>query len=150
MKMKHIIAMFLVVILSSTEMVSQDTKPHLLKTIVSGGNGNCTFSQVISGYQKNGFHVGFRIPNRVAVSVNEINEIITNDAIAYPNPTSDNRFGLSINNIESIMIADIYGKTINLESGYGDGYITLPSKGVYIVKVTTTDKKVYTTKVISN
>ena len=49
--MNYIIAMPIAV----TTVIAGDTKPHLLKSIVSGGNGNATLGQVVAGY-KNKFH----------------------------------------------------------------------------------------------
>jgi len=140
--MKYIIAVFLTVI----SMTASDTKPYLLKQVVSGGNGNATLGQVVAGY-KNGFHVGIRIPKRVALSVDETS---VNSLLAYPNPTRDGVVSFGIDNIASIQVTDVYGKVITESMGFGSNTITLPNRGVFFIRITTWDKQVYSTKVIFN
>lgn len=143
--MRFIIAMFLAV----TFATANDTKPHLLKTVVSGGNSNVTFGQVIAGYKKNGFNVGFRIPNKVALSVMEYEEITT-DMLAYPNPTIDGNFKLGVDGVESVKIFDLKGTDAMFNYNNASNSVVLINRGVFFVRATTFDKKVYTTTVIFN
>lgn len=140
--MKYIIALFLTVI----TMTAGDTKPHLHKCCVSGGNGNATLGQVVAGYKK-GFHVGIRIPKRVALSVDETN---VNSSLVYPNPTRDGVVSFDIDNIALIQVTDVYGKVITESMSSGSNTITLPNRGVFFIRITTWDKQGYSTKVIFN
>lgn len=140
--MRFIIYMLLAV----TTVIAGDSKPHLLKSIVSGGNDNATLGQVVAGYKKN-FHVGIRIPKRVALSVEESN---VNSLLAYPNPTRDGIVSFDINNIEMVQVTDVYGKVITESMDTGSNTIILPSRGVFFVKIRTLDQKDYSTKVIFN
>lgn len=140
--MRFIIYMLLAV----TTVIAGDSKPHLLKSIVSGGNDNATLGQVVAGYKKN-FHVGIRIPKRVALSVEESN---VNSLLAYPNPTRDGIVSFDINNIEMVQVTDVYGKVVTESMDTGSNTIILPSRGVFFVKIRTLDQKDYSTKVIFN
>lgn len=137
--MKYIIALFLAV----GVLTASDTKPHLLKSIVSGGNGNATLGQVIAGF-KNGFHVGIRIPKRVALSVEETRNV---DGLVYPNPC----YGVAnvgMDNVKSIQVSDLYGKFITEGIDVSTKTITLTNRGVYIVRVTTNSNVTYSTTII--
>jgi len=140
--MNYIIAMFLAV----SVLTAGDTKPFLLKSIVSGGNGNATLGQVVAGY-KNKFHVGIRIPKRVALSVEETNSI---GLLAYPNPTNDGVVSFGIDGIASIQVTDVYGRVVMETIGGVSNTITLPNRGVFYIRITTWDKQGYSTKVIFN
>lgn len=140
--MRFIIYMLLAV----TTVIAGDSKPHLLKSIVSGGNDNATLGQVVAGYKKN-FHVGIRIPKRVALSVEESN---VNSLLAYPNPTRDGVVSFDINNIDTVQVTDVYGKVVTESMDTGSNTIILPSRGVFFVKIRTLDQKDYSTKVIFN
>jgi len=140
--MNYIIAMFLAV----GVLTAGDTKPFLLKSIVSGGNGNATLGQVVAGY-KNKFHVGIRIPKRVALSVEETNSI---GLLAYPNPTNDGVVSFGIDGIASIQVTDVYGRVVMETIGGVSNTITLPNRGVFYIRITTWDKQGYSTKVIFN
>ena len=140
--MKYIIVLFL----AFTSMIAGDTQPYLLKKIVSGGNGNATLGQVVAGYKK-GFHVGIRIPKRVALSVDETN---VNSSLVYPNPTRDGVVSFDIDNIALIQVTDVYGKVITESMSSGSNTITLPNRGVFFIRITTWDKQGYSTKVIFN
>jgi len=140
--MNYIIAMFLAV----GVLTAGDTKPFLLKSIVSGGNGNATLGQVVAGY-KNKFHVGIRIPKRVALSVEETNSI---GLLAYPNPTNDGVVSFGIDGIASIQVTDVYGRVVMETIGGVSNTITLPNRGVFYIRITTWDKQSYSTKVIFN
>jgi len=140
--MNYIIAMFLAV----GVLTAGDTKPFLLKSIVSGGNGNATLGQVVAGY-KNKFHVGIRIPKRVALSVEETNSI---GLLAYPNPTNDGVVSFGIDGIASIQVTDVYGRVVMETIGGVSNTITLPNRGVFYIRLTTWDKQGYSTKVIFN
>ena len=142
MSMKYIIAMFLAV----SVLTAGDTKPFLLKTIVSGGNGNATLGQVVAGY-KNKFHIGIRIPKRVALSVEETN---VNDLLAYPNPTRDGIVSFGIDNIAVVQVTDVYGRVVTETMNGASNTITLPNRGVFFIRITTWDKQGYSTKVIFN
>lgn len=137
--MKYIIALFLAV----GVLTASDTKPHLLKSIVSGGNGNATLGQVVAGF-KNGFHVGIRIPKRVALSVEETRNV---DGLVYPNPC----YGVAtvgMDNVKSIQVSDLYGKFITEGIDVSTKTITLSNRGVYIVRVTTNSNVTYSTTII--
>lgn len=137
--MKYIIALFLAV----GVLTASDTKPHLLKSIVSGGNGNATLGQVVAGF-KNGFHVGIRIPKRVALSVEETRNV---DGLVYPNPC----YGVAnvgMDNVKSIQVSDLYGKFITEGIDVSTKTITLSNRGVYIVRVTTNSNLTYSTTII--
>jgi hypothetical protein len=140
--MKYIIALFLAV----GVLTAGDTKPHLHTCCVSGGNKNATLGQVIAGY-KNRFHIGIRIPKRVALSVEETNNL---GVLAYPNPTSDGVVSFGIDNIASIQVTDVYGRVVVQTIGGVSNTITLPSRGVFSIRITTWDKQGYSTKVIFN
>ena len=140
--MRFIICM----LIAMTTVVAKDTKPHLLKSIVSGGNGNATLGQVVAGHNKN-FHIGIRVPKRVALSVEEFN---VNNLLAYPNPTQDGMVSFAIDNISMIQVTDVYGKVVNQEIDFGSNTITLPNRGVFFIRITTLDQKDYSTKVIFN
>jgi len=140
--MKYIIAVFLAVM----TMTAGDTKPYLLKQVVSGGNGNATLGQVVAGYKK-GFHVGIRIPKRVALSVEETN---VNSLLAYPNPTRDGVVSFGIDNIDVVQVTDVYGRVVIETFNGTSNTITLPNRGVFFIRITTWDKQGYSTKVIFN
>ena len=140
--MKYIIAMFLAV----SVLTAGDTKPFLLKTIVSGGNGNATLGQVVAGY-KNKFHLGIRIPKRIALSVEETN---MNSMLAYPNPTRDGVVSFGIDNIAVVQVTDVYGRVVIETFNGSSNTITLPNRGVFFIRITTWDKQCYSTKVIFN
>ena len=140
--MKYIITLLLCYTIS----IAGDTQPQILKKIVSGGNGNATLGQVVAGY-KNEFHIGIRTPKRVALSVDET---VMNDMLAYPNPTQNGVISLGIDNIESIQISDVYGKVVFNSMNVETNTITLPYRGVFFIQITTQNKKIYSTKVISN
>lgn len=140
--MKYIIAVFLAVM----TMTASDTKPYLLKQVVSGGNGNATLGQVVAGYKK-GFHVGIRIPKRVALSVEETN---VNSLLAYPNPTRDGVVSFGIDNIAVVQVTDVYGRVVIETFNGTSNTITLPNRGVFFIRITTWDKQGYSTKVIFN
>lgn len=137
--MNYIIALFLAV----GVLTASDTKPHLLKSIVSGGNGNATLGQVVAGF-KNGFHVGIRIPKRVALSVEETRNA---DGLVYPNPC----YGFAtvgMDNVKSIQVSDLYGKFLTEGIDVSTKTITLSNRGVYIVRVTTNSNLTYSTTII--
>lgn len=137
--MNYIIALFLAV----GVLTASDTKPHLLKSIVSGGNGNATLGQVVAGF-KNGFHVGIRTPKRVALSVEETRNV---DGLVYPNPC----YGVAnvgINDVKSIQVCDVYGKFLTEGIDVSTRTITLTNRGVYIVRVTTNSNVTYSTTII--
>lgn len=137
--MKYIIVLFLAVGI----LTASDTKPHLLKSIVSGGNGNATLGQVIAGY-KNRFHIGIRVPKRLALSVEETRNI---DGLVYPNPC----YGIAtvgIDDVKSIQVSDLYGKFLTEGIDVSTRTITFTSRGVYIVRVTTNSDFTYSTTVI--
>jgi hypothetical protein len=137
--MKYIIALFLAVSL----LTASDTKPYLLKSIVSGGNGNATLGQVLAGFN-NGFHVGIRIPKRVALSVEETKNV---DGLVYPNPC----YGVAtvgMDNVKSIQVSDLYGKFLTEGIDVSTKTITLSNRGVYIVRVTTNSNVTYSTTII--
>jgi Secretion system C-terminal sorting domain len=140
--MQYIIALFL----ATTILVAKDSNPQLLKSIVSGGNGNATLGQVVAGY-KNGFHIGVRIPKRVALSVEETN---VNSMLVYPNPTKDGLVSFGIDNIEKVHVTDVYGKVVTESIDFGSNTITLPNRGVFFIRITTSDKQDHSTKVIFN
>lgn len=140
--MKYIIVMFLAVM----TMTASDTKPYLLKQVVSGGNGNATLGQVVAGYKK-GFHIGIRIPKRVALSVEETN---VNSMLAYPNPTRDGVVSFGIDNIAVIQVTDVYGRVVTETMNGSSNTITLPNRGVFFIRITTWDRQGYSTKVIFN
>jgi hypothetical protein len=140
--MKYIIAVFLAV----GVLTAGDTKPYLLKQVVSGGNGNATLGQVVAGYNK-GFHVGIRIPKRIALSVEETN---VNSLLAYPNPTRDGVVSFGIDNIAVVQVTDVYGRVVIETFNGTSNTITLPNRGVFFIRITTWDKQGYSTKVIFN
>jgi hypothetical protein len=140
--MRYIIALLLCYTIS----IAGDTQPQLLKKIVTGGNGNATLGQVVAGY-KNGFHIGIRTPKKVALSVDET---ITNDVLAYPNPTQNGMVSFGINDIQSVQISDVFGKVVFNGMDIEVNTITLPHRGVFYIQITTHNKQVYSTKVIFN
>ena len=137
--MKYIIALLIVV----STMNAGDTKPLLFKSIVSGGNDNATLGQVVAGY-KNKFHVGIRIPKRVALSVDETKNV---DGLVYPNPCNGVA-NIGMDNIKSIQITDLYGKQITDGIDVSNRTITLPYRGAFLVRVTNTSNIMYSTIII--
>jgi len=137
--MRYIIALFLAV----GVLTASDTKPYLLKSIVSGGNGNATLGQVVAGY-KNKFHIGIRVPNRVALSVEETRNV---DGLVYPNPC----YGVATvgtDDVKSIQVSDLYGKFLTEGIDVFTRTITFTNRGVYIVRVTTNSNVTYSTIII--
>jgi hypothetical protein len=137
--MRYIIALFLAV----GVLTASDTKPYLLKSIVSGGNGNATLGQVVAGY-KNKFHIGIRVPNRVALSVEETRNV---DGLVYPNPC----YGVATvgtDDVKSIQVSDLYGKFLTEGIDVFTRTITFTNRGVYIVRVTTNSNVTYSTTII--
>ena len=137
--MKYIIALFLAV----GVLTASDTKPYLLKSIVSGGNDNATLGQVVAGY-KNKFHVGIRIPKRVTLSVEETKNV---DGLVYPNPCNGVA-NIGMDNIKSIQITDLYGKQITEGIDVSNRTITLPYRGAFFVRITNTSNIMYSTTII--
>ena len=137
--MKYIIALLIVV----STMNAGDTKPLLFKSIVSGGNDNATLGQVVAGY-KNKFHVGIRIPKRVALSVDETKNVYV---LVYPNPCNGVA-NIGMDNIKSIQITDLYGKQITDGIDVSNRTITLPYRGAFLVRVTNTSNIMYSTIII--
>jgi hypothetical protein len=110
---------------------------------VSGGNSNATLGQVVAGF-KNGFHVGIRIPKRVALSVEETRNV---DGLVYPNPC----YGVAtvgMDNVKSIQVSDLYGKFLTEGIDVFTRTITFTNRGVYIVRVTTNSNVTYSTIII--
>jgi hypothetical protein len=137
--MRYIIALFLAV----GVLTASDTKPHLLKSIVSGGNGNATLGQVVAGY-KNKFHIGIRVPNRVALSVEETRNV---DGLVYPNPC----YGVAtvgMDDVKSIQVSDLYGKFLTEGIDVFTKTITFTNRGLYIVRVKTNSNVTYSTTII--
>ncbi len=137
--MRYIIALFLAVGI----LTASDTKTHLHKCCVSGGNSNATLGQVVAGF-KNGFHVGIRIPKRVALSVEETRNV---DGLVYPNPC----YGVAtvgMDNVKSIQVSDLYGKFLTEGIDVFTRTITFTNRGVYIVRVTTNSNVTYSTIII--
>jgi hypothetical protein len=137
--MKYIIALFLAVGI----LTAGDTKPHLHKCCVSGGNKNATLGQVVAGY-KNKFHIGIRIPKRLALSVEETKNV---DGLVYPNPC----YGVAtvgMDNVKSIQVSDLYGKFLTEGIDVSTRTITFTNRGVYIVRVTTNSNVTYSTTII--
>ena len=145
--MKYIIAL---IICFSTSLANE-TSPHLLKKIVVGGNKNASLGQVIAGYS-NRFHVGIRIPSKVALSVgDEQNHQLSEfDARVFPNPTNNGNFNVNAEDINHIQIFDLSGKSVGNYFNFTGETVTLSNKGVYIVRVTNKNNSVYSTTVIFN
>lgn len=145
--MKYIIA--LLICFSTT--LANETSPHLLKKIVVGGNKNTSLGQVIAGYS-NGFHIGIRIPSKVALSVGDERDYQLSrfDAQVFPNPTNNGVFNVNAEEIKHIQIFDLNGKSVGNYFNFTGETITLSNKGVYIVRVTNKNNSVYSTTVIFN
>lgn len=144
--MKVIIALLLATMISH----ANETSPHLLKRIVTGGNNNATIGQVVASYS-NGFHVGIRTPNKSALSVVE-NEQRILDASVYPNPTDGLVFFTTrgLVGIKSVSVTDLYGRQINEAVDMTNNTVRLPYRGVFMIKVTGNDNSVYSTNIIFN
>ena len=145
--MKYIIA----ILFCYTLTVANETSPHLLKKVVVGGNKNATLGQVIAGYSK-GFHIGIRIPSKVALSVGDDKnyQLSRFDAQVFPNPTSTGLFNVNAENIKDIQIFDLNGRVIGNYFNFTGETINLPNKGVYIVRVTNKDNLVHSSTIIFN
>lgn len=145
--MKYIIALLICYTIS----MADETSPHLLKKIVVGGNKNASLGQVIGGYS-NGFHVGIRIPSKVALSVgNEENYQLSKFNVSiYPNPTNNGGFNLNAENIKDVQVFDLNGKVVGSYFNFSGETITLPNKGVYIVRITNKENSVQSSTVIFN
>ena len=142
--MKYIITLLLCYTIS----IAEDTQPHLLKKIVSGGNDNATLGQVVAGY-RNGYYVGIRTPVVVANSINEPTPMELS-TLVFPNPTSDGIVKIDVQNPMRIEVVDIKGFTIGEGIDLLSKQITLPYRGSFFVKVITTDNQFYKTIVIFN
>lgn len=144
--MKVIIAL----LLATVSITANETSPHLLKRIVTGGNNNATIGQVVASYS-NGFHVGIRTPNKSALSVIE-NEQRVLDASVHPNPTDGLVFftSRSSEGIKSVSVTDLYGRTINDVVDMTNNTVRLPYRGVFLIKITGKDNSIYSTNIIFN
>jgi hypothetical protein len=145
--MKYIIAL----LLCYTITVANETSPKLLKRVVVGGNKNVSLGQVISGYS-NGFHIGIRIPSKVALSVGDESDYQLSqfNVQVFPNPTNSGGFNVNAEDIKHIQVFDLNGKSVGSYFNFTGETITLSNKGVYIVRVTNKNNSVYSTTVIFN
>lgn len=145
--MKYIIAL----LFCCTIGTANETSPHLLKKIVVGGNNNASLGQVIAGYS-NGFHIGIRIPSKVALSVGDEQDYQLSrfDAQVFPNPTNNGNFSVKADDIKHIQIFDLNGKSVGNYFNFTGETINLSNKGVYIVRITNKNNSVYSTTVIFN
>jgi hypothetical protein len=145
--MKYIIAL----LLCYTITVANETSPKLLKRVVVGGNKNVSLGQVISGYS-NGFHIGIRIPSKVALSVGDESnyQLSPFNVQVFPNPTNSGGFNVNAEDIKHIQVFDLNGKSVGSYFNFTGETITLSNKGVYIVRVTNKNNSVYSTTVIFN
>lgn len=145
--MKYIIA----ILFCYTIGVANETSPHLLKKIVVGGNNNASLGQVIAGYS-NGFHVGIRIPSKVALSVGDEQnyQLSRFDVQVFPNPTNNGNFNVNAEDIKHIQIFDLNGKSVSNYFNFTGETITLDNKGVYIVRITNKNNIVNSTTIIFN
>ena len=128
----------------------------LFKKIVTGGNQNATLGQVIAGYKKiqgsipySHAHVGIRIPRRLTTSVNEDRVDLTGLSV-YPNPTNQDYVSYNIDDVKSIIVTDLFGKIIENAIDFQNQKIYLPYRGIFYIKFTTKENKVYTSSVIFN
>jgi hypothetical protein len=144
--MKVIIAL----LLATTFSYANETSPHLLKRIVTGGNNNATIGQVVASYS-NGFHVGIRTPNKSTLSTVENTER-TLDASVYPNPTDGLLFftAKSSVGIKSVSVTDLYGRHFNESVDMTNNTVRLPYRGVFMIKVVGNDNSIYSTNIIFN
>lgn len=146
--MKYIIALLFCYTIS----ISNETSPHLLKKVVVGGNKNATLGQVIAGYS-NGFHIGIRIPSKVALSVGDeriVYQPSQFEAFLYPNPTDNGSVYINAQDVKSIQISDVNGKIIRDAVNYDNKVINLSQKGAYLIRITNTNNLVYSTTIIFN
>ena len=145
--MKYIIAL----LLCYTITVANETSPKLLKRVVVGGNKNVSLGQVISGYS-NGFHIGIRIPSKVALSVGDESDYQLSqfNVQVFPNPTNSGGFNVNAEDIKHIQVFDLNGKSVGSYFNFTGETITLSKKGVYIIRVTNKNNSVYSTTVIFN
>jgi len=145
--MKYIIALLICYSIG----LANETSPNLLKRVVVGGNKNTSLGQVIAGYS-NGFHIGIRIPSKVALSVGDESDYQLSkfDVQVFPNPTNNGFFNVNAENIKHIQIFDLNGKSVGSYFNFTGETITLSNKGVYIIRVTNKNNSVYSTTVIFN
>lgn len=144
--MKVIIALLLATVVS----YANETSPHLLKRLVTGGNNNATIGQVVASYS-NGFHVGIRTPNKATLSVVDSEQRVLNASV-YPNPTDGLVFFTTngLVGIKSVSVTDLYGRQINDAVDMTNNTVRLPNRGVFMVKITGNDNSVYSTNIIFN
>jgi hypothetical protein len=128
-------------------ITASETSPQILKRVVTGGITNATIGQVVAG-ASNGFNVGIRTPNKVVASTKEL-EVIDYSISVYPNPTDGIVF-FSGDNIKSVNISDLYGKSFNYTINMTTNGITLPHRGVFFIKITNTNNQVYSTSIVFN
>lgn len=128
---------------------------NLFKRIVTGGNKNATFGQVIAGYKKidgsipNYAHIGIRTPRLFNTSVYE--EVIDQLGVTiYPNPSNQDNVFYMMNDIKNVVITDMYGKIVENSVDLQSQKITLPYRGVFFIKFTTESNKIYSSRVIYN
>lgn len=128
-------------------ITANETSPHILKRVVTGGIPNATIGQVVAG-ASNGFNVGIRTPNKVGTSTKE-SETLESTMSVYPNPTDGIVF-FSGDNIKSVNITDLYGKSLNHTIDMTTNSIRLPHRGVFFIKITNTNNQVYSTNIVFN
>ena len=119
----------------------------LFKKVVTGGSNNATLGQVIAGY-KNNNHIGIRIPKRLTTSVEE--NVVDNSMIVYPNPTNQANVFFSMKDVKSVFISDLIGNIVFNAYDPNSQMIALPYRGVFIIKFTTNNNQIYSSRVIFN
>jgi hypothetical protein len=142
--MKYIIALLLCYTITIGKMYATT---DLFKKVVTSGNKNATLGQVIAGY-KNNNHIGIRIPKRLTTSVDEF--IVDNSMIVYPNPTNQETVFFTIKDVKVVLVTDIIGNVVLNAYDFNNQMLTLPYRGVFYIKVTTNENKIYSTRVIFN
>jgi hypothetical protein len=132
-------------LLTTINLVAQDSPLAPAKRLVTSGNDNVTVGQVVAGYS-NDYHVGIRIPfRRITTKVQENAEL---SWLIYPNPSSG-MANIQTENLKSAEVSDIFGTIwyqFDSVSGGNGGTRTFNIKrGTYFVKMTTLDGRVYST-----
>ena len=129
---------------------------NLFKKIVTGGNKNATFGQVIAGYKKIGgsipyshAHIGIRIPRQFTTSVDD-GIVDLSGTNVYPNPTSQENVFYIMNDVKYVELIGLNGKVVENAVDLQNQKITLPYRGVFYIKFITQSNQVYSSRVIYN
>ena len=70
--------------------------------------------------------------------------------IVYPNPTNQANVFFSMKDVKSVFISDLIGNIVFNAYDPNSQMIALPYRGVFIIKFTTNNNQIYSSRVIFN